>query len=364
MSGLIRHQGDDPNDGGMGMNAGATAGQLIEEGKTVEQIQTGYTTAVRVQKPRDKLPVIVQRIREEAELMGDAAFYTWLVSSKNKETGQYEQKLIEGASIHLALACARNWGNIAVIQRPIEDHTTFVIFTTAVVDLETGFTYERKFRADKEIDQKGKMSDARKRDIWFQKSQSMSTRNAILNALPYVLPKTGLKAGKGSVRVWVEKEIQKAKTLKKFIGYTITWFAGLGVSEEMMIRKFGGPPENWKIDILVLIYGDYNALKENEMSVDQLYGENKPGKQEQPAADQGGNLSMDKMQMGDPGTHQGYEKPDDAAENAKTAEASAPANKPAAEEPPAEKNEQATAPKENDSGPQAEKKPDDLELNF
>lgn len=360
MSDLVRGQGANPNDGGMGMNAGGTVGQLISEGETIQQVRTQYVTAVTVQKKRDPLPEIVARVVEEAELLGAAAYYTWIVHSWNGALGRNEDKIIEGPSINLAMASARNYGNLAIEQLPLEVHPTFTIFRTAVIDLETGFTYTGMFREDKQIELKGKMSDARKRNTQFQKSVSMSTRNGITKALSFAIHRAGVEAAKGTVRLWVENQIRDLKSREAFVKATVTRFAKYQVTEKMMIQKFGGPSAKWDIETLVLLLGDLEQLKNNEATTEQLYGHGTSGNNEQPPADQGGNLSTDNMQMGDPGTHQGHEQ---SADQAKPDDPKASAGQaPPLPETTPENEPATTAPKDN--GPQVEKEPDDLKLNF
>ena len=101
-----------------------TAGAAIGQGKTVEQIQTTYHTAVRVQKPRE-LAVVEKNCLIEAALAGEVCFYGW-GAGKNR---------VEGPSIDCAMIAARNWGNTAIEMRPVHETSSSYIMEAAFIDL-------------------------------------------------------------------------------------------------------------------------------------------------------------------------------------------------------------------------------------
>jgi hypothetical protein len=96
--------------------------------------QTQFHTAVAVQRPRN-LDKVVAAVLREAEFAGDAFYYSFPMGGKK----------IEGPSIGLAMAVAREWGNCAV---PVEYYETPAewVFNAHFVDLERGFTVSRVFR--------------------------------------------------------------------------------------------------------------------------------------------------------------------------------------------------------------------------
>ena len=48
---------------------------------------------------------------EEARLAKASFYYLWHVNTKNKETGKWEKKPVQGPSIDMAMSFARNYGN-------------------------------------------------------------------------------------------------------------------------------------------------------------------------------------------------------------------------------------------------------------
>jgi hypothetical protein len=134
--------------------------------------QTQFHTAVMVQRPRN-LDKIVAAVLREAEFAGDAFYYSFPMGGKK----------IEGPSIGLAMAVAREWGNCAV---PVEyyDTPTEWIFNAHFVDLERGFTVSRVFRKRKGKGAFKKLEDDRAEDMTFQAAQSRDIRNVVLAGVP------------------------------------------------------------------------------------------------------------------------------------------------------------------------------------
>jgi hypothetical protein len=91
--------------------------------------QTQFHTAVAVQRRRN-LDKVVAAVLREAEFAGDAFYYSFPMGGKK----------IEGPSIGLAMAMAREWSNCAV---PVEyyEAATEWVFNAHFVDLERGFRY-------------------------------------------------------------------------------------------------------------------------------------------------------------------------------------------------------------------------------
>jgi hypothetical protein len=140
----------------------ALAGEMLEQGKSLVQVKTDYTTAVVVQKPR-KLADFRNRILEEAEFAGTAFVYSWPV--KDAKTGK--KKTVEGATIKMAMALFRNWGNCAV-NVGVNETTSHWIFDACFIDLESGATLNRLYRQRRKLNLGTKMDPDRREDIAFQ----------------------------------------------------------------------------------------------------------------------------------------------------------------------------------------------------
>ena len=147
--------------------------------------QTQFHTAVAVQRPRN-LDKVVAAVLREAEFAGDAFYYSFPMGGKK----------IEGPSIGLAMAVAREWSNCAV---PVEYYETATewVFNAHFVDLERGFTVSRVFRKKKGKGVFKKLEDDRAEDMTFQAAQSRAIRNVVLAGVPRWLTDQAKETGQG-----------------------------------------------------------------------------------------------------------------------------------------------------------------------
>jgi hypothetical protein len=274
-----------------------TAGELIAEGKAIQQIQTNYTTAVSVLKPRN-LSEVINRCIAEAELSGELFYYQWPAKTKGKVSGT-----IEGPSVQLALAAIRNYGNMVCQQRPVQETRNCYIFTSAIVDLETGFTLERQFRMDKGFTVYGKMDEFRKADIRFQIGQSKAIRNVVTNAVPATIIDKMMKAAKGSVRKAIEEKLRKAGgDFLAVANNMLQAFEKVGVTTAMIEKSLNLTLDKWDVETLTLLAGDLKALVNGNETADTLY----PAEETDDKPEQKAGISTDDMKVGDAETHQPY----------------------------------------------------------
>jgi len=282
-----------------------TAGDIIDSGRTLRQIQTQYMTAVAVQKPRDLMEV-EKKCLIEAALAGEACFYGW---------GNGKDR-VEGPSIVLAMIAVRNWGNCAIeTPEPIETPNAYV-FRASFIDLETGFTYTRPFRQAKKWTVYGKMDEYRKDDVRFQIGASKAQRNAVLRCLPGWLVDKMMDKAKAGVKEELQAYIDKhgiAKAREKALD-GITKF---GVSKERVEAKYEKKLEAWDIDVLVLLAGDRRALTDKAESAEVLFPD--PNIKVDPetgeildSGKKNEGLDTSAMTAGDEKKHQGFGKPDPA----------------------------------------------------
>ena len=283
-----------------------SAGDLVAEGKTLQQIQTPYATAVKVQVPRD-LEAVYKNCLAEAQMAGDLFYYHWEVTSTDKKTGDVTTSIVEGPSYQCVLAAARMFGNLAIVQKPIQETRSGWIFTAALIDHETGFTFERQFRMSKKAPVYGKADEYRKDDIRFQIGQSKAIRN-LGPALGVILDKM-VEMAKDSVRVIMIAKVEKAEKsgggILDVINAMLVEFKRLNVESEMLERKLSMPMTKWNIDDITLLAGDMKAIKKGTETVQSLYGNDNP---EEPANDSDGksSISTADMKTGKKEDHQAY----------------------------------------------------------
>ena len=216
--------------------------------------QTQFHTAVAVQRPRN-LDKVVAAVLREAEFAGDAFYYSFPMGGKK----------IEGPSIGLAMAVAREWSNCAV---PVEyyDTPTEWVFNAHFVDLERGFTVSRVFRKKKGKGAFKKLDDDRAEDMTFQAAQSRAIRNVVLAGVPRWLTDQAKERAKEAVLKGISKEGLAVATEK-----ALKFLAGYGVSEDRVIAVLGKPKHEWASEDIASLRGLASQLKDGQATAAHLF---------------------------------------------------------------------------------------------
>lgn len=232
---------------------------ILAGGGAIQRVQTPYTTAVAVQKPRS-ISRVAANVLEEAKLAGSSFYYGW---AANKKGGGTER--IEGPSIDLAMCLARNYGNCAIDIQDMEESLTHYKLMGAFIDLESGFTCPRLFRQRKAQNIGMKDTD-RAEDITYQIGQSKVIRNAIVRAMPAWLIEQAIETAKGAELSKIKPEniaIARAKSFDFFRQY--------GVNQERIEAKVGRKMDEWTAQDIVDLRGMATALKEGRVSATELF---------------------------------------------------------------------------------------------
>ncbi|HEC62102.1 MAG TPA: hypothetical protein ENI27_07595 [bacterium] len=240
----------------------------VHQGRTLQQVKTGYVTAVSVQKPRD-LKDVRRKLEEEAAVGGVLMYYGW-GAGKNH---------IEGPSIHFAMSAMRAWGNCAVEMEPVQDMGDAWIFTSVFIDVESGTTLKRQFRQSKTSIVYGNHDEERKADIRFQIGQSKAARNVVLNAFPKGLVQHAMEAAKNSVREELKKWVAaKDKAGKKGDGMvwlqyrTMELLIQAGVTKERVLSKVSrSTVAGLTLDDIIILKGDIAAIQDGVERAEELF---------------------------------------------------------------------------------------------
>ena len=223
--------------------------------------QTQFHTAVAVQRPRN-LDKVVAAVLREAEFAGDAFYYSFPMGGKQ----------IEGPSIGLAMAVAREWSNCAVPVEYYETPTEWV-FNAHFVDLERGFTVSRVFRKKKGKGVFKKLEDDRAEDMTFQAAQSRAIRNVVLAGVPRWLTDQAKERAKDAVLKGISKEGLAVATEK-----ALKFLAGYGISEARVIAVLGKPKQEWASEDIASLRGLASQLKDGQATAEQLFPPLRTGK--------------------------------------------------------------------------------------
>jgi hypothetical protein len=246
-------------------------------GVPMQQTKTTYMTAQTVQYPRD-LVRVQDKCLVEADLAGDVFFYSWTVKSKekNKATGKYEEvdKVVEGITVHGALALLRNFGNCAVEPGQVVDMGDAWLFNPVFVDLETGTSIPRPFRLPKNSNVPGAYDAERKDMMRFQKGWSFAVRNVIEDGTPAYIAKAMVEKAKGKVRERVVFDFENTfkKDMEKMGQATIGRMIGVGCDRKAILARFHVvAPGGLTIDNIVIMQNEFEAIKSGAASPLELY---------------------------------------------------------------------------------------------
>ena len=228
--------------------------------QTLMRMQTQYTTAVTVQRPRS-MARMLSKVLEEARLAGESFYYYWEVEDRQKG----RKVPVEGPSIDLAMSLARNYENCAV-DVDVTETLTHYIFKGVFIDLETGFTYTRLFRQRKSQKLSTRMDGERQEDIVFQIGQSKTQRNAITRAMPGWVVDKAIETAKQAVLSGINPETIHLARLK-----VIDFFSKYGVSQAQIEAERGRPIDQWTPRDIVDLRGMATALKEGRVSAAEIF---------------------------------------------------------------------------------------------
>ncbi len=256
---------------------GITAGDLIAQGRTIEQIRSKYHTAVRVQVARN-LDEVKKRCLQEAKHGGDEFGWAWPVSVPDKdedgnikkdERGKWimKEEIIDGRSINLAMAAVRNWGNCTTELYVTADLPDRYEVLGVFVDFESGFTNmrpytQRKAARDLSDKQKKKASQiARQDDMTLQIALSKCIRNVILSSLPSWLTDEMYEESKK----WAKSRIKErlAESIEKIIFVVGKYGVSLAQMEMVAEKECAAWDENDVVRFRALV----QSIRDGQVSV-------------------------------------------------------------------------------------------------
>jgi hypothetical protein len=232
-------------------------GQVVGGGGVLQKVETAYTTAVAVQKPRS-LTTVVKNVLEEARLAKSAFYYKWTVKGKRVTT-------IQGGSIDLARSIARNFGNVAVdiIEEP--ESMTHFRFKAIFIDLESGLNWPRLFRQRKTMDT-GMRDKERAEDIIYQIGQSKAQRNAVFQGVPGWLVDKAIEVAEDAEISGIKDEGIEFARIK-----VIDYFMQHGADQDRIEAKVGKPADKWTEKDIADLRAAATAIKEGRTSVAEIF---------------------------------------------------------------------------------------------
>lgn len=218
-----------------------------------------------------RYPRSLTKFRREAldmatvdELTAKECVYALPRREYNKETRKYETKIISGPSVRLAEILLSAWGNTRAGTRIIDEGQEYVTSQGLFYDLEKNVEIQVDVKR-RITNAEGKRYSADMIVTTANAASSIALRNAVIKGIPRAL--------------WsgVYEEVRKviagdAKTLSARRENTISTLNKMGISND---RIFGALNVSGISDIgldeIVTLIGFGNAIKENDVQIDDVF---------------------------------------------------------------------------------------------
>lgn len=192
------------------------------------------------------------------EETAESCFY--VLPARGSEGG----KPIQGASVRLAEIAVSCFGNIKAGARIISNDGNFVTAQGVCHDVEKNVSVSVEVRRSIK-GKNGKTYSDNMIQVTSQAACAIAYRNAVFKVVPLALVKPAL-----------DKAMQLAKgdikSLSERRGIMVDKFAKLGITKERLAERVGKQSiEEITLDDLQTLTGCYNALKDGEAAVDDIF---------------------------------------------------------------------------------------------
>jgi hypothetical protein len=250
-------------------NGGVNIGELV----SAETGTVGLIAKAEIDQQiatAKKYPRSVVQFRKEAlqlvtltEQIASECIYALPRRERDKETGQWVTKVIEGPSARFAEIIAFSWKNARSGARVVNEGEEFVTAQGVFQDVENNvcITYEVQRRI---TDSKGKRYGADMIGVTANAACSIALRNAVLRGVPKAfwsdLYAAARKVAAGDATTLVNK---RSNAIKAFQIY--------GINEAQLLALLGKAGiADVTIDDLVTLNGFLTAIKDGDMTPEQL----------------------------------------------------------------------------------------------
>jgi hypothetical protein len=224
---------------------------------------------------------IMQLVSQDEEVAASCIYALPRGKQQNASTGKWEQKIVQGPTARFAEIVAYGWGNCRYGARIIEEGEEFVVAQGAFFDLQKNLyvSVEIKRRI---VDREGRRYNSDMVGVTSNAALSVASRNAILKAIPRAAWKGLYNAAervlRGDIKTLVER---RAAIVDQFKVFNMTSAA--------VCRVLGvGGLSDITLDHLTILQGTLTALRDGDLSIEQLLAE--AGGQDQSVAAKAGKV--------------------------------------------------------------------------
>lgn len=235
--------------------------QLISKAEIDQQIATAKQYPRSVKKFIDKAIELATLDDDTA----DECIYALPRREKDPITGKTEMKMIEGPSARLAEIAHHAWGNCIAGARVLDDRGEFVTAQGVFHDLETNSKVSFEVRR-RITTKRGDRYSADMIAVTGNAAASIALRNAVFKGIP--------KAFWSKIYEAARKVVAgDAQTLVNRRSKALDHMMKLGATPEMIVKLLGvQSTQDIGLDHLVQLRGIATAIKENETTVEEVFG--------------------------------------------------------------------------------------------
>jgi hypothetical protein len=226
------------------------------------QIATALTYPRNLKKALDEATSLATMTEEIA---GECMF-ALPRKEKNKETGKWETKNIEGPSARFAEILAYSWGNLRGGARVVDDAGDFVTSQGVFHDLQknVAVTFEVRRRI---TNSEGRRYSSDMIAVTGNAAASIAYRNAVLKGIPKAFWKPVYDAAVKVIR-------GDAATLVARRDRTLQKFQKVGATPEMVCKLLGvASVVDITSDHLVTLYGVFTSIKDGDTTVERAFAD-------------------------------------------------------------------------------------------
>jgi hypothetical protein len=241
--------------------------RVIEKGNTLVKLENTTQMSIAIQQPRNELTILQSALKELETYpsMAEEAIYSKPVGKDDSG----KMKHAEGLSIRTAESLANRWKNSAyggdIVSEDEESATIAAVF----LDYENNTRHVVQKRVSKFYKQKGKNSIVQytpdRFDIVLAANMSKILREVILRSLPGGLKKEYEHRA---------KQMLKGDKLQNRRTAIVAKFADLQVGQADIERYKGKAMKEWTHEDITELLGVYNAIRDGELSTQEILGAN------------------------------------------------------------------------------------------
>lgn len=264
---------------------GGTGTELVSMGYALIRAENDALQRISVDHPRNPEGALADALAEFSMLekhLGPAFVKDYATKgyySIPYSDGEGGKTFVEGLSVRSMERLMRVWGKCSVSGRFLHEDESGYDVAGVAIDFQSGWRLERTQRVSKYAWRKKGgivLLSANDQAKAVQIGISKASRNAGLAILPDWLRMIYFKR----LKELAAGPLDKPADAKK-VGGVILGFQKLGVTKEMLEEKLGKPATEWKGEELGTLIGLGAAIRDKEVTVEDIFEIEKPAKPEE-----------------------------------------------------------------------------------